>query len=108
MAKSEAEEPKAAPAASGDAKGTGVPPLIRHRETALGGSAGSPRQYGWFEAAPSPDGEDRVAFFETHPDHPGGDAFVAPGPARQVALTPAVRSAEREGRIRAVPGPPKG
>lgn len=34
-------------------------------------------------------GDGRVALYEQHPDHPGGEAFVAQTPV-QVARTPAV------------------
>jgi hypothetical protein len=47
----------------------------------------------------SPDGGNKTALFEAHPDHPGGQAHVA-GPAPvEVALTPEVTAAIRDGRL---------
>lgn len=39
-----------------------------------------------------------VAFWERHPDHPGGEAFVANRPV-EVAETPAVKAALVNGRL---------
>lgn len=51
-----------------------------------------------------PDRPGFVAFWERHPDHPGGEAFVASAPV-VVAETPAVKAALANGRLIAVEEP---
>jgi len=42
----------------------------------------------------------RVALYETHPDHPGGEAFVpADGKSYRVARTPTVEQKIRDGEL---------
>lgn len=40
----------------------------------------------------------KVGLWERHPDHPGGEAFVASRPV-EVAETPAVQAALKDGRL---------
>lgn len=47
----------------------------------------------------APDGGARIALSEKHPDHPDGEVFIA-GPGEfEVANTPGVNTAIREGRL---------
>lgn len=50
-------------------------------------------------ARPTRDGGNKTALFEVHPDHPGGQAHVAGPTPVEVAQTPEVSAALREGRI---------
>ena len=43
-----------------------------------------------------------VALWERHPEHPGGEVFLAGGGEFEVALTPAVAARLRDGRLVAV------
>jgi len=54
-------------------------------------------QTDWVEAT-NTDG--RVVLWETHPQHPGGEVFLAPGPPRLAALTPEVALRLRLGLLR--------
>lgn len=40
-----------------------------------------------------------VALWERHPEHPGGEVFLAGGGVFEVALTPAVEARLRDGRL---------
>lgn len=46
----------------------------------------------------------RVALFEQHRDHPGGEIFVVGGQRTEAAPTAGVQRAARDGRIRIVDG----
>lgn len=49
----------------------------------------------------------RVALWERHPDHPGGEIFLKGDDTADVAETPAVRSAIGDGRLLLIsPSPP--
>lgn len=41
----------------------------------------------------------RVALWERHPAHPGGEVFIADDQVRETGDTPAVRAALAEGRL---------
>ena len=45
------------------------------------------------------DGGTRTAFYERHADHPGGEAFVVGDRPVEVAVTPDLSLALREGRV---------
>lgn len=49
----------------------------------------------------------RVALFEQHPDHPGGQALVAGSATVEVAETPGVMRALADGRLTRVEKPKK-
>lgn len=57
----------------------------------------------WVEALPGQ--EDRVVLWEDHPLHPGGEAILAPGHVRLVALTAGVVSKIRAGKLKVVDEP---
>jgi hypothetical protein len=59
----------------------------------------------WVEAVPQRGENQRVVLWEAHPQHPSGEAFLVPGPARHVALTPEVSRAIRDGLVKRVPEP---
>jgi hypothetical protein len=47
----------------------------------------------------------KIVEWEPHRQHPSGEAFLAPGPARLVALTPLVSQHICDGRLRIVAEP---
>ena len=49
----------------------------------------------------------RVALWDKHPDHPGGEVFIAGAKIFLVARTPAVIAALRQGVLVEVPDPPQ-
>jgi hypothetical protein len=61
----------------------------------------------WVEAVPQRGDADnqRCVLWEAHDQHPSGEAFVVPGPARFVALTPQVNQLIRDGKLRQVEEP---
>jgi hypothetical protein len=59
----------------------------------------------WVECVPQPGENQRIVLWEGHAQHPTGEAFLAPGPARFVALTPEVSRLIRDGVLRIVEEP---
>lgn len=45
----------------------------------------------------------RVALWDRHPEHPGGEVFIADGEVHEVARTPAVEQRIRDGSLVVVP-----
>lgn len=49
--------------------------------------------------------DNMVALWERHPDHPGGEVFITGMKAVKVALTPAVQTRLKDGRLVRAPTP---
>lgn len=59
----------------------------------------------WVEVVTKPGEDERVVLWEYHPQHPHNEAFLVPGPARFVALTPQVSDCIMRGKVRRVAEP---
>lgn len=59
----------------------------------------------WVQGVADEDGTERVSLWETHPAHPGGEVFVAPGLTVEVGRTATVAGALASGLLEEVAAP---